>query len=198
MNATWTAIGCLSIVVALLCITVVALAREIGVMSRRLPEAPALDTRVGPEIGDVLPLTHVTTIDGQNAAIGGPSAQRRVVVFLSPGCSPCTELARELPEVVRDWPTYGFAAVLSGATPAIEAFVPLLGSEIELILDAQGALLRAIGVSGTPFTLVLDANGRVTARGVANNREMMASLLRGHVRSGSASSWIPEGAEARG
>ena len=77
------------IVVAILGVTVYALARQVGVLYERIAPAGALMISQGPEVGDEAPVFDLQTLDGQDITLGGASDSGRssLLFFLSPTCA---------------------------------------------------------------------------------------------------------------
>ena len=72
MNAAgWIAIAVLWLVVAGLAIAVLALARQIGILHQRLPQAGALKLGTGPVVGEAAPVVAATDFTGAPLRIGG-------------------------------------------------------------------------------------------------------------------------------
>jgi hypothetical protein len=88
--------------------------------------------------------------------IGGPG-EPRLVLFSSPTCIVCREVAPGLPAAAR----------AGGLVP-------------QLVHDPD--VERAFEVPGTPFLLVLDELGIVRAKGTVNNLEQMEGLVDTAVR----------------
>lgn len=194
MSLVWTALVVLSTVVIILAVTVVALAREVGLLSRRLPPAPALDAQQGPEVGDTPAQIEATTLGGERVVLTGPSSDSRVLLFVSTRCQPCRELIADMRRLCKDWPTQHFVAVVSGSRAEVRAVEAQLAG-IDVVWDERDRVSRNLSIEGQPFALLLEASGRVAARGVTNNREMVSSLLDGRVRALPADVWIRESEE---
>lgn len=192
MTLIWLVVVVLAVIVSIEGLAIVALAREVGLMSRRLPPAPALDAGDGPGIGEILPIVTVKTITGQERTLTGPQPERQILLFLSSRCKPCLELIGELPGIRLDWPTERVLPVVSGPRDELLAIGDQLGSADSFAWDEFGRAAEALGVRGSPFALVTDRTGRVEARGVVNTREMVSSLLTGQVREGHPGMWVAE------
>ena len=84
-------------------------------------------------------------------ALGGPG-ERRLVLFSSPSCIVCREVAPAIP-----------AAARAGR------LVP------QVVHDPEAE--RRLDVPGTPFLVVLDELGIVRAKGTVNNLEQVEGLI---------------------
>ena len=140
------------LLVVVLAAVVVALARQVGTLHLRLGPRGALEIDAeGPAVGEAPPALPATTDDGRRVLVGGPGPAR-LVLFSSPTCLICTEVA----------PGIGAAASASGLTPMI-----LHDLDLE----------RNYDVPGTPFALVMDELGTVRAKGTVNNLEQVEGLV---------------------
>lgn len=158
MSGWWTgAFVAQWILLVVLCVVVVALARQVGTLHLRLGPRGALEIDdEGPALGDALPRFTARGADGGEVAVGGPGSGR-LVLFSSPTCIVCREVAPGVPAAAR----------AGGLTP-------------QVLHDPDAE--RALDVPGTPFLLVLDELGIVRAKGTVNNLEQMEGLVDTAVR----------------
>ena len=96
------------IAVIVLGVTVLALARQVGVLYERIAPAGALMIGAGPGVGDEAPIMDLETLDGKPIRLGGPHAVPRttLIFFLSPTCPICDTLLpvlRSLKKDESDW-----------------------------------------------------------------------------------------------
>ncbi len=162
-----------------LALTVVALARQIGVLHERIAPAGALMVSGGPKVGEAAPVIDVTDINGLELSIGAASADSKsmLVFFLSPNCPVCKTLLPVLKssqKSERDW----LDIVLSSDGDAAEqqAFI----DEYELgnftyILSSNLGMTYQVGK--LPFAVLLDDDGIIRAKGLVNSREHLESLF---------------------
>lgn len=140
------------LLVIVLCIVVVALARQVGTLHLRLGPRGALEIDTeGPPLGEAPPPRPAALDGGGRAMLGGPGAPR-LVLFVSPTCPICREVKPSVPA----------AAGASG-----------LAAQVVHDPDAE----RLWNVPGTPFAVVLDATGVVRAKGTVNDLEQMEGLV---------------------
>ena len=138
--------------VVVLALVVVALARQVGTLHLRLGPRGALEIdSEGPALGEALPRLPGMDAGGSRVLVGGPGPSR-LVLFSSPTCPICEEVA----------PGIGVAASLAGMTPMV-----LHDPEVQRVYD----------VPGTPFLLVIDELGIVKAKGTVNNLEQVEGLV---------------------
>jgi hypothetical protein len=153
MSGWWTgAFVAQWILVVVLCVVVVALARQVGTLHLRLGPRGALEIDdEGPSLGEPIPPIAAVGADGSPVALGGPG-ERRLVLFSSPSCIVCREVAPAIP-----------AAARAGR------LVP------HVLHDPEAE--RRLDVPGTPFLVVLDEFGVVRAKGTVNNLEQVEGLV---------------------
>lgn len=140
------------ILLVVLTVIVVALARQVGTLHLRLGPRGALEIDTeGPTLGEAPPPLPATTADGDRVMLGGPGV-RRVVLFASPTCGVCKEVA-----------------------PAVPAAAATMHYSAVVLHDTRAE--REWEVPGTPFVVVLDERGVVAAKGTVNNLEQVEGLL---------------------
>ena len=153
MSGWWTAafVG-QWVLLVVLCVVVVALARQVGTLHLRLGPRGALEIDTeGPMLGEPLPPVDARAADGTPIVIGGPGP-RRLVLFSSPTCIVCREVAPALPAAAR----------------AADLLAQIVHDEkVERVFD----------VPGTPYLLVLDEIGVVRGKGTVNNLEQVEGLV---------------------
>jgi methylamine dehydrogenase accessory protein MauD len=160
-------------------LTVLALARQVGVLYERIAPAGALMISQGPEIGEVAPQFELETLAGEPIAVGGvpASGKSTLLFFLSPTCPVCNTLIPVLKSIHRSeskWLDVVFAS--DGDTAAQRAFVDKkeLG-DFPFILSTE--LGMTYQVEKLPFAVLLDDKGVLRAKGLTNNREHLESLF---------------------
>jgi len=153
MSGWWTAAFVAQwILLVVLCVVVVALARQVGTLHLRLGPRGALEIDTeGPAVGEALPSVEAHADSGAPLVLGGAGA-RRLVLFSSPTCIVCREVAPAVPAAAR-------AADL----------LP------QIVHDPEAE--RTFEVPGTPFLLVLDELGIVRAKGTVNTLEQVEGLV---------------------
>jgi hypothetical protein len=162
----WLALG---LIVALLgClglgIAVLALAREVGMLRLRLGPAAALEIPdEGPRLGSRTDL--IERFDP------GPRAELALAVFTSEGCHVCGALE-----------------------PAIESLArePVLAVRT-LEESADPGAWEELKVPGSPYTVALDLDGTVLAKGTFNNLAQLESVVATAERRRAAQEAIPLG-----
>jgi methylamine dehydrogenase accessory protein MauD len=166
---------CLVIVLALV---VLALARQVGVLSERVAPAGALMPTNGPKVGDrTLPATY-QDLAGAEIAVGGPGQDGRatLVLWVSPTCPVCKTLvptAISLAQVER------LRLVFASDGDGLEAHRAYVA---DLRIAAfpyvvSTALGLGYAVSRLPFAALIRADGILSGKGLVNTREHLESLV---------------------
>jgi methylamine dehydrogenase accessory protein MauD len=164
--------------VILLMISMFALARQIGVIHLRLPPRGARAMDIGPEIGTAAPEIRTNGIDGRELLLGGIQDKNTLIVFISPGCPSCRQLAPAIRSIhareSNSWEVF----IVTGETDvqANQRFIRENRlSEIRYISSKD--VSKAYKVGGTPYAVVLDQRGIVQGKGLVNTPEQIESLL---------------------
>ena len=174
LSGWWTAsYVVLWALVLVLCAVVVALARQIGTLHLRLGPRGALEMDdEGPPLGDAPPTTSGLLLDGGAIELGGPG-DRRLLLFVSPGCIMCEQVLPSLPVVAR----------VNGMTPFaitdVDPFEAARDLKVPRGVTAVSSreMAETYRIPGTPFAIVLDSLGVVRAKGTVNNLEQFEGLV---------------------
>ena len=157
-------------------VLLVALARYVGALASRTAQPLPLElTSEGPERGSSLSALELPA--GMKEALAEADGRDTVVALLSSSCPPCTALVGELNRFARDYREVRIVAAIAGDGEEPLGMQRALGVTTT-VLDPKGAVARAFGVESVPFALMYRA-GRLVAKGVANNRDMLAGLVAG-------------------
>lgn len=133
---------------------------------------PSFDPRTADAaIGQTLPTASGTGVDGQPVTVG-PKGRPGVVMYLAHWCPHCQ---REVPLIVQ-WMRDGKAPAgfdLQAVTTAIDpakpnyppsAWLAKEGWTIPTLIDPDNKVAQAAGLSGFPYYIWYDADGKVVAR----------------------------------
>ena len=196
-TAGWIAIAVLWLVVAGLAVAVLALARQIGVLHERLPQAGALKLGTGPVVGEAAPVVEATDFGGRSLSVGGadPGAVDTLLVFVSPSCPVCKTLLPVL-RAIRRREQPKVRVVLASDGPRLEHadFIAAesLGEFTYVLSEALGI---AYGAGRLPHAVLIDGSGVVRATGLVNSREHLDSLFEARERGvASLQEWMQIGA----
>jgi len=165
------------IVVAVLCLVVLALVRQIGLLHERIAPVGALLANPGLRIGEPAPVLTASDLDGRDVRIGGAASAGTVLFFLSPTCPVCKTL---LPTVLRaareETPPLRVVLASDGDLAEHRRFVAEHG-----LTDTTYVLSSALGMSyqvaKLPYAVLIDRGGILRAMGLVNTREHLESLF---------------------
>jgi methylamine dehydrogenase accessory protein MauD len=166
------------IVVLVLAATVLALARQIGVLHERVAPMGALTIDQGPRVGDAAPVFELPALSGRTVRIGGASARgiSTLLLFVSPTCSVCKKLIPIAKSVVAESRDIELVFASDGDRPEQERMVRENRLEdFGYVLSTDLGMTYRIG--RLPYAVLIDEAGVVRAKGLVNTREHLESLL---------------------
>ncbi|NOX68662.1 MAG: methylamine dehydrogenase accessory protein MauD [Gammaproteobacteria bacterium] len=165
--------------VAGLAVTVLALARQVGILHERIAPAGALMVRGGPKVGEQAPVVDVTDIEGRDLSFGNAreDAKSTLLFFLSPTCPVCKTLLPVLKssqKTERDW--LEIILTSDGDVAAQGAFINeyQLG-DFTYVLSTNLGMTYQVGK--LPFAVLIDHDGIIRSKGLVNSREHLESLF---------------------
>ena len=161
------------IVVVVQTLFILALFRYVGLLLDRLPAQ-------GPAVGKPAPRREVVDIEGGKHLLGESSRRHRVLIFTSPNCPWCEEMAPHIaPFFASLGPEYDLLLVLSNQPPAgqAESYARRLGGGAPLKLAVAAELFESYAVPGTPYGLLIDREGIVRSKGTTNTLTDLQTLV---------------------
>ena len=166
-------------VVIALCLVVLALLRQVGVLHERIAPVGALMLAKGLKIGELAPSVPVADLEGRSVSIGGERADGRtqLLMFVSPTCPVCKVLLPVLKSSRKSEQSW-LDIVLASDGDFVEqsAFVREQGLEMfPFVLSAPLGI--SFQVSRLPYAVLIDEQGVLRARGLINSREHLESLF---------------------
>ena len=167
------------IVVVILAATVLALARQIGVLHERIAPMGALTIDKGPKVGDAAPIFDLYALDQSPVTIGGPSPSglSTMLMFVSPTCPVCKKLlpiVRSIAASETRWLRVVFTS--DGEEPAQQEFVGRHRLEsFPMVLSSELGTTYRVGK--LPYAVLIDEEGRIRAKGLVNTREHLESII---------------------
>jgi methylamine dehydrogenase accessory protein MauD len=170
------------IVVILLAVTVVALARQVGVLHERVAPAGALMPTSGPKVGETTEPLQVDLLRGGSMSIGGKidregkAACSRLLLFVSPTCPVCKMLVPTARSMAKHEGLELIFASDGDQVAQHEAYVRDLRMQDHPYVLSQSLGLR-YGVSKLPFAVLLGTDGTLLGKGLVNTREHLESLV---------------------
>lgn len=176
-NALLISNGLLWCAVLVLIAMVIALARQVGVLFERVAPMGALVTDSGPRIGEPAPSMDLRTVDHIGLQLPGAAGTSTMLFFLSPTCPVCKKLLPALKSMQRaegGWLRMVLAS--DGDQVEHQAFRREYGlTGFPYVLSPQLGI--AYRVARLPYAVLIDAKGKVSAKGLINSREQLESLL---------------------
>ena len=170
-------LGLLWGVVVILALTVLALARQVGVLHERVAPAGALMNGAGPGVGEASPRLEVHALAGNAITVGAklPAGKALLMLFVSHTCPICKKLipvAQSFIQSERLEVLYVGDAELAEQRKLIEQF----GMEARRFVNGPEIGL-AYRVDKLPYAVLLDETGVIAAKGLVNSREHLESLI---------------------
>ncbi len=167
------------IVVVALSATVLALARQVGVLHEIIAPMGALTIDKGPKVGDAAPVFELTDLNGGPVTLGGPSAGgfSVMLMFVSPTCPVCRKLlpiVKSIAQSEAGWLRVVFTS--DGEAGEQRDFVNRYRlHSFPMVLS--GELGMTYRVSKLPYAVLIGEDGRVRAKGLVNTREHLESII---------------------
>ncbi|MCI4588711.1 methylamine utilization protein MauD [Sphingobium sp. BYY-5] len=163
------------VIVILLVVAVIALARQVRLLQDRAAASPPRGRVKG--AGGNAPIVSAPTLAGDMLTIGGPSADGRamLLLFIRPGC-PASRSAIRDALALTDRKKLRLLFLGEGQA---EEYGDLLRQhrirDTDIILNAQ--VLGDYRAGDRPSAALIDARGRLVARGVVEARAQLDALL---------------------
>jgi len=164
-------------VVIILALTVLALARQVGVLHERVAPAGALLNGAGPGVGEASPRLEVHALAGNAVTVGGSLAAGRalLMLFVSHTCPICKKLI----PVAQDFTKPERREVLyvgDGDVAEQKKLIAQFGIDGKRFVNGPEIGL-AYRVDKLPYAVLLDNEGLISAKGLVNSREHLESLI---------------------
>ena len=158
--------------VVLVIVVVASIAVTLAVLGRRgttlitgvSTEADIAARRpTGPPIGSAAPAFSLARPSGGTVSLSDLLARGKSVllVFFSPSCAPCVQIAPELARWQREFPERLTVAVLSSGAPETVGERASEYAIEEILIDERGAVAKSFGSRGTPGATLIDATGAI-------------------------------------
>jgi len=182
VDSLWSQLGLVSYfvlwaVVLVQAVLLLSLSRLVGRLSKRLPPSGARMIDPGPDLGRPLPEWRGTDLLGRERAWEFPRERGVLLLYLSPHCSTCTQLApaakRFFREIRRE--AEGVWVLTISGEEARRQYIESRRIADHPVVDEQ-SLPDELRLGGAPFAIWADAEGVVRAKGMVNTREHLESL----------------------
>ena len=160
-----------------LIVTVLALARQIGVLNERLTPLGALTMDHGPRVGEAAPVFTLPTLGGGDIVVGAATGRSQLLFFLSPTCPVCKKLLPILRSLSHhERATVDVVLASDGELDEHRRFYQREKlAPFPYVLSTD--LGMAFRISKLPYAVVIGPAGLISAKGLVNNREQIESLL---------------------
>jgi len=164
-------------VVIVLSLTVMALARQVGVLHERVAPAGALLSGTGPGVGEPSPRLEVHGLAGNAITVGRSLAKGKalLMLFVSHTCPICKKLI----PVAQDFTKTERLEVLfvgDGDLADQQELIARFGIDNHRFVNGP-EIGRTYRVDKLPYAVLLDDAGMISAKGLVNSREHLESLI---------------------
>ena len=150
--------------------------RQLGIIYLGTAQGVARD---GIAAGQRAPDFTLPDLAGRLVSLADFRGRSLLLVFGSTSCAPCRGLVPDLNELARTREADLSALFLiRGELAEVRRFVDELDVQVPVALHSDEELPEKYKARVTPFAFVIDGEGIVRAKGLANNREHLDMLLR--------------------
>lgn len=156
-------------------ILIVAL-RQIGLIYMRIGPRGARAVEVGPKVGEKVPEVIREDLEGQLVTIGAETVHDTLLVFVSKGCPSCQKLMRGIAKLASNREKEDLELVLMSAEdrwPHRDGEKRIKNVHYVVFPD----YMNTFKVGMTPYALLIDKQGVLFTKGIANDIEHLESLL---------------------
>ena len=151
------------------------LLRQLGLMYLGTAQGVARD---GIAAGERAPDFTVTGLDGAQLSLAALLGRPLLLVFGSPSCGPCKGLIPDLNVFARERrDELGVLLLSRGTVEDSRSFAEATGAQVPVAVHPDESLPDRYKTRVTPFAFLIDAEGIVRAKGLANNREHLEMLV---------------------
>ncbi len=165
------------IVVILQGVTILALARQIGVLHDRVAPAGALINGAGPGVGEQSPRLEVHALAGNAITVGGKLAAGKalLMLFVSSTCPICKKLIPIAKNFAR---SERLDVLFVGDADPVEQRKLIREFELDEHCFVNGPEVgMTYRIDKLPYAVLLDDTGMIAAKGLVNSREHFESLI---------------------
>lgn len=157
-------------------VVIFVLLRQLGVIYLGTAQGVAND---GLEVGHAAPDFSLTQLDGKSVSLASFQTMPLVMIFGSPTCAPCRGLIPDLNAFAHDRANeLGVLFLSRGDEDSARRLADELSIQVPVASHPDEKLPDAYQARVTPFGFLVDEQGVIRAKGLANNREHLELLLR--------------------
>ncbi len=131
----------------------------------------------GLAVGEQAPPFTVSDHDGNSIQLDDFHGKKRIVAFVSPGCSACSGTIEALNTSVRDEQTFAVFVLGGSDREQNRAYAAKQQALMPILTDYAEVEKNAYRVQGVPFLFILDEEGNIRAKGLVTNRERLQQVL---------------------
>jgi methylamine dehydrogenase accessory protein MauD len=166
-------------VIVLMALALLGVARQVGVLHRRIGPAGALMTSTAAKVGEKSREFQLTTVDGREIFVGSPNIANRstLIAFVAPDCPVCASLMPIYKSIAASEKSrLELLFVSDEAIGGHEIYRKRMGiDDYPYVLSTELGMSFEIGK--LPYAVLLDENGVISSQGLVNSREHIESLL---------------------
>lgn len=173
-----TAVVLVALWLGVLTLVVLVLVRQVAIIDARRHLTPNIGahSEVGPLIGARLP-------DEASSALGDLDGELAYLLFLSPTCGPCIEIASQLSRVTSPQPVL---SLFAGLDATAEGFRALFPPTARVIRDPEASrIAQALQIPSAPFALQIES-GLLTGRARLRDVDDLETFIQGYADSNAA------------
>jgi methylamine dehydrogenase accessory protein MauD len=154
--------------------------RQIALTNWRLEELAAITPsrvgRGGLKPGITAPDFTLDSIEGKAVRLEDFASRRRLLVFVQPGCGPCSAVVPALNSLQRKGDIQ-VLVISNGEQEENRVWGEKHKVEFPVLLQDERRLSRRYEVFATPFAFLVDEQGQIAAKGIINNARHIEFLL---------------------
>ena len=163
------------IVVAALAFTVLALARQIGVLHERVAPVGALTMDTGPAVGEAAPRLAGRLLNGDPFSLEARRGRMQLLLFVSSDCPICKRLIPIAKSMAKD---EDCDLVFIGDAEADDQRALIVRFDLGGYVFVNGPELGlAFHIGKLPYAVLISETGLIAAKGLVNSREHLESLV---------------------
>ncbi len=167
------------IAIIIMAVLFVGMFRQIGLLHERLGPVGALTLSGGAKVGEQARQFDLVSLNGGMVQIGGAVTDglSTLIFFVSPTCPVCKSMLPILRSMAKE-PEARTRLVFASDGDEVAQRKMIEREKLDAYpFVLSGALGREHGVGKLPYAVLIDAVGKVVAKGLVNNREHVESLF---------------------
>lgn len=165
------------IVTIVLGIVVLAHSRLLGLLHHRLAPSAAKPLADGPPIGSRVPDIVGRTLEGSKWSVAFPTDRPVLILFISPLCELCNELAPHALDFASAHRDVMFILLSTLPDAGMNRAFAQYRRLTRLQYYIAPALAEMMSISGTPYAVLISNKGVAIRKGLVNHYEHLRSLI---------------------